>query len=219
MIELATTKEQPKMTKSAQIRNYVAANPKAKSADVAKAIGVTPAYVATVMWTAKKKAKVAKKLGGMQKKKALTDKSNWKTIALASSGIPFYADSVTDTTPKRMAQLAYEAGKSQGQVDKYWKAVGEHQKAALSPERIAELSAQAGKLRARMQGDRGDAVNHPAHYKVGGIETIDFIEAKKLGYNLGNVVKYLTRADHKGNRKQDLEKAKWYLERELSTMS
>jgi len=54
MIELAKTK-------SAQIRNYVAANPKAKSADVAKAIGVTPAYVATVMWTAKKKAKVAKK--------------------------------------------------------------------------------------------------------------------------------------------------------------
>jgi len=62
-----------------------------------------------------------------------------------------------------------------------------------------------------------DPVNHPAHYKVGGIETIDFIEAKKLNYNLGNVVKYLTRAEHKGNRKQDLEKAKWYLERELSS--
>jgi hypothetical protein len=61
-----------------------------------------------------------------------------------------------------------------------------------------------------------DPVNHPAHYKYGGIETIDFIEAKELGYNLGNVVKYVTRADHKGNRKQDLEKAIWYLQRELS---
>ena len=61
-----------------------------------------------------------------------------------------------------------------------------------------------------------DPVNHPAHYKVGGIETIDFIEAKKLNYNLGNAVKYITRADHKGNRKQDLEKAIWYLTRELS---
>lgn len=60
-----------------------------------------------------------------------------------------------------------------------------------------------------------DAVNHPAHYKVGGIETIDFIEAKKLGYNLGNVVKYITRSDHKGNRLQDLRKAQWYLEREI----
>lgn len=61
-----------------------------------------------------------------------------------------------------------------------------------------------------------DPVNHPAHYKTGGIETIDFIEAKKLNYNLGNVVKYVTRADHKGNRKQDLEKALWYLNRELN---
>jgi hypothetical protein len=60
-----------------------------------------------------------------------------------------------------------------------------------------------------------DPVNHPAHYKVGGIETIDFIEAKRLNYNLGNAVKYVTRADHKGSRKQDLEKAIWYLKREL----
>ena len=63
-----------------------------------------------------------------------------------------------------------------------------------------------------------DPVNHPAHYKVGGIETIDFIEAKKLNYNLGNVVKYITRSDHKGDRKQDLEKALWYLKRELSAV-
>lgn len=63
-----------------------------------------------------------------------------------------------------------------------------------------------------------DPVNHPDHYKVGGIETIDFIEAKALGYNLGNVVKYVTRADHKGNRLQDLEKAQWYLSREISRM-
>lgn len=60
-----------------------------------------------------------------------------------------------------------------------------------------------------------DSVNHPPHYKVGGIETIDFIEAKKLNYNLGNVVKYITRADHKGNRNEDLQKALWYLNREL----
>ena len=62
---------------------------------------------------------------------------------------------------------------------------------------------------------KSDPVNHPAHYKVGGIETIDFIEAKRLNYNMGNAVKYITRADHKGNRKQDLEKAIWYLKREL----
>lgn len=63
-----------------------------------------------------------------------------------------------------------------------------------------------------------DLVNQPPHYTVGGIETIDFIEAKKLNYNLGNVVKYLTRADHKGSKLEDLRKAQWYLTREINTL-
>ncbi len=64
-----------------------------------------------------------------------------------------------------------------------------------------------------------DNVNHPPHYKAGGIETIDFIEAKSLNYNLGNVVKYITRADHKGNKLEDLQKAQWYLNREIKNLS
>jgi hypothetical protein len=63
-----------------------------------------------------------------------------------------------------------------------------------------------------------DNVNSPAHYKAGGIETIDFIEAKRLGYNLGNVIKYVSRADHKGNKLEDLKKAQWYLNREIANM-
>ena len=69
----------------------------------------------------------------------------------------------------------------------------------------------------KVRWTKPDAVNHPAHYKVGGIETIDFIEAKNLGYNLGNVVKYITRADHKGNKLEDLRKAQWYLTRAIET--
>ena len=65
------------------------------------------------------------------------------------------------------------------------------------------------------EAPKTDPVNSPEHYKVGGIETIDFIEAKQLNYNLGNVVKYITRADHKGNQLQDLQKAQWYLAREI----
>ena len=64
-----------------------------------------------------------------------------------------------------------------------------------------------------------DMVNHPPHYTKGGMETIDFIEAKELGYNLGNVVKYITRADHKGDKHEDLCKARWYLNREISKLS
>ena len=62
-----------------------------------------------------------------------------------------------------------------------------------------------------------DMVNHPPHYTVGGIETIDFIEAKDLNYRLGNVVKYIVRAGHKDSDPlQDLQKARWYLNREIA---
>jgi hypothetical protein len=60
-----------------------------------------------------------------------------------------------------------------------------------------------------------DAVNSPDHYTSGGIETIDFIDAKGLNYNLGNVVKYVSRADKKGKQVEDLRKAQWYLMREI----
>lgn len=67
----------------------------------------------------------------------------------------------------------------------------------------------------KIQETPADNVNHPAHYKTGGVETIDFIEAKNLNYHLGNVVKYITRADHKGDRLENLKKAQWYLNREI----
>lgn len=62
-----------------------------------------------------------------------------------------------------------------------------------------------------------DLVNHPPHYTKGGIETIDFIEAKDLNYRLGNVIKYVSRAGKKDSDPiVDLEKAAWYLQREIN---
>jgi hypothetical protein len=61
-----------------------------------------------------------------------------------------------------------------------------------------------------------DMVNHPPHYTVGGVETIDFIEAKGLNYHLGQVIKYVSRAGKKGDALQDLQKARWYLNREIA---
>ena len=60
-----------------------------------------------------------------------------------------------------------------------------------------------------------DVVNKPKHYNVG-LEPIEAIESWKLGYNLGNVIKYVARADHKGKRLEDLKKARWYLDREIN---
>ena len=62
-----------------------------------------------------------------------------------------------------------------------------------------------------------EQVNHPAHYNTGKIETIDIID--DLGFAddfyLGNVIKYLARAKHKGTELADLEKAAWYLDRKI----
>ena len=60
-----------------------------------------------------------------------------------------------------------------------------------------------------------DNVNHPSHYNFGKYEVIDAIEDWGLGFNLGNAVKYIARADHKGNALEDLKKAAWYLQREI----
>ena len=60
-----------------------------------------------------------------------------------------------------------------------------------------------------------DAVNHPKHYTghPSGIECIQVTE--HMGFNLGNALKYIWRCDLKGSGSQDLEKAIWYIQREL----
>jgi len=65
-----------------------------------------------------------------------------------------------------------------------------------------------------------DPVNNPSHYTTGGIECIDYLEAKLtpeqfIGFCRGNAIKYNSRAEHKGNAVQDLEKAVWYQNREI----
>lgn len=58
-------------------------------------------------------------------------------------------------------------------------------------------------------------VEHPEHYKGNGLEVIQVIEAFQLGFNLGNAIKYILRAGKKGDKDTDLEKARWYLKREM----
>jgi len=66
-------------------------------------------------------------------------------------------------------------------------------------------------------------VHNPTHYNTGAVECIDAIEAtlsaeEFQGYCRGNTLKYLWRCMYKGKTKQDLEKARWYLDRLLDTL-
>lgn len=53
------------------------------------------------------------------------------------------------------------------------------------------------------------------HYKQGKIEAIEYIQANSLDFCEGNIIKYVTRYKHKGRPKEDLEKARYYLNRLL----
>lgn len=62
-----------------------------------------------------------------------------------------------------------------------------------------------------------EKINHPSHYQGMGLEVIDVIEAFDLNFNLGNAIKYILRAGKKESFSQDIQKAIWYLTREIKS--
>ena len=67
--------------------------------------------------------------------------------------------------------------------------------------------------------EASNMIGHPQHYQGKNFEVIDIINDYSLNFELGNAIKYILRADKKGNKKQDLEKAVWYLKHELSKIT
>ena len=70
----------------------------------------------------------------------------------------------------------------------------------------------------RKENSANDPVNHPSHYTRGKIEVIDYIEDQGFTYNLGNAIKYISRAGYKDNAVEDLKKAMWYINREMERL-
>jgi hypothetical protein len=119
----------------------------------------------------------------------LVGTSNKSMMEQLNPDIPVYEDSVTNVTSGRIKELM---------TKRLMQGVGRGAHPILDK-------------------DLADPVNNPAHYTEGGIETIDYIEAKRLGYHLGNAVKYISRAGRKGTNQglEDLKKAQWYLARAI----
>lgn len=63
-----------------------------------------------------------------------------------------------------------------------------------------------------------DSVDHPSHYTShpSGVECIQVVE--HMSFLRGNAIKYLWRADSKGDALEDLRKARWYLDREIANL-
>ncbi len=117
-------------------------------------------------------------------------------------------------SPNLVHQVKWQTKKNSNFVSKVF---AKAKKPSKIVDAIEETNKEVGRLFSQAYKKyQADLVNHPPHYKAGGIETIDFIEAKDLNYRLGNVIKYVSRAGKKDSDPvQDLQKAAWYLQREI----
>ena len=77
---------------------------------------------------------------------------------------------------------------------------------------------QIDELEDEFNENNREMVNHPSHYNQGKYEVIDVIEDWNLGFCLGNAIKYIGRCGHKDDPVQELEKAKWYIQREIDRL-
>lgn len=184
---------------AAKIRRYIAENPHKTVPEVAAACGVKYQRAYVVKKDMEKKlSELAYEIGKGRKPKS----REWMVTHVSTS------DNSIEKVMERETLKLPKVGDIAGGLVFTKLSNGKFRWMAPKP-------IEAPPVQLEMFEPASDPVNHPAHYKVGGIETIDFIEAKRLNYNMGNAVKYITRADHKGSRKQDLEKAIWYLRREI----
>lgn len=117
------------------------------------------------------------------------------------------------------ATFIHKKEKAQGRWPKYCpECLPKYSKVPKKKEEIAQtivekITQTIGEPEVKAVPKNEDVINHPSHYTRGNIEVIDFIEDQQLPYHLGNVIKYIARAGHKGDKLEDLKKARWYLDR------
>ena len=186
-----------KRNKTEQVRKLLEANPKIKTEQVMAKLGITKSYAYVLM--SKARAAYLGEHGHT---------INSKTAVRKHLGVTMAEDDVTKLTDEQTSRLVYNMSRPRIRMQSAEQA--NNLPEGMTATEVEEIVADVSQAIAQH-----DAVNHPPHYTAGGIETIDFIEAKGLGYHLGNVVKYITRADHKGDRLENLKKAQWYLNREI----
>jgi hypothetical protein len=179
---------------------------------------VKPNLVYQVAWHAKKAKKPSKILRAVKQmdRKLNNIKPDKKAEAWAKKN-PWFGVSKPKTAYALGLHEELVRSGVDAKSDEYWKRVDEGMSASTKPLTTTQKAIAKKLGLTNNQYPTTDLVNHPPHYKAGGIETIDFIEAKDLNYRLGNVVKYVSRAGKKLNSDpvQDLEKAAFYLQREI----
>jgi DNA-binding transcriptional MerR regulator len=197
------------MSKSDRIRRLLARGLSVK--EIAKRVKATTNHVHQVKWQADKKKVTAKK--AVVKKTVKTNKP--LKIIKAVKEMKQALDKIEMKPTKLIIQPQHK--------NTAMELLAELEKAEKKPQRVM-INLARRKDGAIIDLNKNgevisppDLVNKPPHYTDGGVDTLNFIEAKDLNYRLGNVVKYISRAGKKVDSDpiQDLEKARFYLEREI----
>jgi hypothetical protein len=181
-----------KLSAASKVRAFLKTNPNANSLEVVAATGVKLNDVHSTLWRDKTKAR-AKKANEL----------------VNVMGITMSKDDLSNITAERMAQLAYEVSKPKQRMQ---------QAGQPTLELAADVTTDAPMnitMEEFKEEPKVDMVNSPPHYTVGGIEVIDFIEAKLTieefrGYLQGNILKYSSRVGFKGDAAGDVSKLIWY---------
>lgn len=91
--------------------------------------------------------------------------------------------------------------------------------AAVNKATGKEKEIPVDKQNAAVKNSASSAISHPEHYTAGRLyEPKDVIRDWGLNFNLGNVVKYVARAGRKGDKLEDLQKARQYLDFEIAAL-
>lgn len=218
------------MTTAAKIRKLLKEGKTAPQ--IAKALKIKVGRVYTVAWQEKKRAKAMPEqhpdpsVRESEKKyvKKVNKLFNGLSKSVAKQVHDIKAQSWWDINPwfgvdeaKTLEALKYHEQLIKAGIDPYTEKYWDKMEMRFNGKPKLRMMSAITETKEDLNRALPDNVNHPPHYRAGGIETIDFIEAKDLNYRLGNVVKYVSRAGKKASDPlEDLKKAAWYLGREIA---
>jgi len=218
------------MTTAAKIRKLLKEGKTAPQ--IAKALKIKVGRVYTVAWQEKKKAKVMPEQHPDPSVRE-TEKKYVKKVNKLFNGLPksvakqvhdIKAESWREANPwfgviedRTLEALKYHEQLIKAGITPYTEKYWDKMEMRFNFKPKLRMMSAVEETKEDLNRILPDNVNHPLHYRAGGLETIDFIEAKDLNYRLGNVVKYVSRAGKKDTDPlEDLKKAAWYLEREIA---
>jgi len=132
---------------------------------------------------------------------------------LLAAGVP--EERIVECKDRRIDRIEDDGGSFFGTEDEqiaFWTKVLANRKTIMDEGTSAEITIDRPTVSSSQ-----DEIERPAHYTKG-IETIDYIESWEMDFRAANVIKYVTRAPHKGKPLSDLKKARWYINRMIAEL-